>query len=595
MQTIDRISHAALRALIPPPRLQLKDWIEKHMRLPDSVSALPGKVKLWPPQIGIADAISDPAIEKITLVKPVRVGFTTLLTGTIASFIANEPSPILALLPTESDCRGYMVDDLEPIFEATPALHGLLSVEADESGRSTLLSRKFSGGSLKIIPAKAPRNLRRHNVRILVEDEIDAMESSKEGDPTMLAERRTLSFSNRKIIKGSSPVYEDGPILRSYAQSDQRIFECPCPFCGTFFEILWAHIKWQPEMPDTACCECPSCKELIDESHKPAMIAAAKWHINKPEIKGHAGFRLNALVSNLKNASWAKLVAEFLEAKRNPETLQVFVNTILAQGWRENGEELDESALANRGEMFSLEAIPDSVLYITAGVDVQDDRLEVTFLGFSQDEIFVLAHNVIWGNSLTESTWAELDQLLKSEWQHPKGGKLKLECAIIDSGDGGLTDTVYQFCRPRFNRKIFAGKGVAGKRAIVLRSESKKAALFIVGVDEVKSNLFNRLVSGRTIRFSNTLNAEYFAQLTSERKKLTYSRGQPVRTFERKAGFKAEALDCFVYGFAAKHLVNVNVDIRNAQLRQETLPSVGMVAGQVFRSKWLEQGSRSLR
>ena len=235
MQTLKQVRLNALKALIPPQRIPLGEWIEKTMRLPDSVSALPGKVRLWPPQRGIAQAISDPSIERFTLVKPVRVGFTTLLTGTIASFVANEPSPILVLLPTESDARGYMVDDIEPIFSATPSLHGLLSVENDESGRSTLLSRKFPGGSLKIIPAKAPRNLRRHNVRILLEDEIDAMEVTKEGDPTTLAERRTLSFANRKIIKGSSPIYEDGPILRSYGQSDQRIFECPCPHCGAYF------------------------------------------------------------------------------------------------------------------------------------------------------------------------------------------------------------------------------------------------------------------------------------------------------------------------------------------------------------------------
>lgn len=150
---IDRVRASALRALTPPPRLSLSEWIETHMRLPEGVSALPGRVSLWPYQREIADAISDPTLERVTLVKPVRVGFTTLLTGALASYVANEPAPILALLPTEADCRDYTVSDLEPIFEATPALRGLISAEADESGRSTLLSRRFPGGSLKIIAA----------------------------------------------------------------------------------------------------------------------------------------------------------------------------------------------------------------------------------------------------------------------------------------------------------------------------------------------------------------------------------------------------------------------------------------------------------
>ena len=199
----------ALASLKPPQRLPLSTWIESTMRLPESVSALPGRVRLWPYQRAIADAISNPEIERVTLVKPVRVGFSTLLTGAVASFVANEPSPILVLLPTEADCRDYVVSDLEPIFAATADLAGLLTAEADESGRNTLLSRRFPGGSLKIVAAKAPRNLRRHNVRILLMDEVDGMEVTAEGSPLTLAEKRTLSFPNRKIILGSTPTNEE--------------------------------------------------------------------------------------------------------------------------------------------------------------------------------------------------------------------------------------------------------------------------------------------------------------------------------------------------------------------------------------------------
>ena len=73
-ESIDGIRARALTALKPPPRLSLGDWMESHMRLPEGVSALPGRVTLWPYQRGIADAISDPLVERVTLVKPVRVG-----------------------------------------------------------------------------------------------------------------------------------------------------------------------------------------------------------------------------------------------------------------------------------------------------------------------------------------------------------------------------------------------------------------------------------------------------------------------------------------------------------------------------------------
>jgi phage terminase large subunit GpA-like protein len=85
----------ALASLVPPPRLRLSEWIEGEIVLPEGVSALPGRVRLWPYQIGIADAISDPEFERVTVVKPTRVGYTTLLTSATCNFIANEPASAL--------------------------------------------------------------------------------------------------------------------------------------------------------------------------------------------------------------------------------------------------------------------------------------------------------------------------------------------------------------------------------------------------------------------------------------------------------------------------------------------------------------------
>ena len=163
-------------------------------------------MRLWPYQREIADAISDPLVERVSLVKAARVGFTTLLTGAIGAFVANDPAPILVLLPTEADARDYMVSDIEPIFSASPVINGMLMAGEDEFGeRNTLLSRRFAGGSLKIVAAKSPRNLRRHTARVLLIDEADAMEASAEGNPIRLGEKRTQTFPNRKIIVGSTP------------------------------------------------------------------------------------------------------------------------------------------------------------------------------------------------------------------------------------------------------------------------------------------------------------------------------------------------------------------------------------------------------
>ena len=569
MQPIEAVRTRALRALIPPPKTDLATWLESTVHLPDTVSATPGRIRLWPYQRGIAEAISDPDIERVSLVKSVRVGLSTLLTGTVANYVANEPSPILLLLPTEADCRDYAVSDLEPIFDSTPALRGLLHDES-EGGRNTMQSRRFPGGSLKIVSAKSPRNLRRHNVRILLIDEADAMEVTNEGDPIALAEKRTLSFANRKIILGSTPVADDtSNVLRAYRKSDKRIFEVPCPECGERFEILWKDIQWPEGEPEKAFCVCPHNGCVIEESQKFRMAEKGEWRATAPDVKGHAGFRINALVSTLKNASWANLVKEFLEAKKNPDTLQTFVNTILGEGWREAGDELDESELAGRSEAFALDEMPTEVRLLTAGIDVQHDRLECTVLGWTADDaVLVMAHEVFYGDVVNDDTpWQELDALLKTRWAHPLGGSIGIAATAVDSGDGQTLDTVHAFTRPRLARRVVSIKGDAGNRPVIAASKSQASKLWIIGTDTVKGQLFKRLESRKGFRFSETLPAFWFEQFASERRVVRYVKGRPVAEWQRIKGRRAEALDCVVYAYAVRQIVNARMDDLENSLR----------------------------
>jgi len=585
---IQHIRRAALRALIPPPRLRLSTWIEREIRLPEGVSALPGPIKLYPYQTEMADAIGDPTIERVTLVKAVRVGFTTLLTGALASFVANEPAPIMSLLPTEDDARDYLVSDIEPIFAASPALTGLLSGATKEGARDTLLSRRFPGGSLKIVASKSPRNLRRHNVRVLFIDEADAMPVGPEGPPILIAEKRTLSFGNRKIVLGSTPVDSaTSNVLRSYEASDKRVFEVPCPECGEFNEIRWKDIQWPEGEPHKAAYACPHCGSVIEERYKSSMVAKGRWRATAPAVRGHAGFRINALVSPLANASWGKLAAEFLRDKDDPDALRVFVNTILAEGTGEQDTGVDELELFSRVEPFSIGEIPVDVLFMTAGVDVQDDRLEVALVGWDRaGTAYVLDHQIVWGSPDEEETWRELDSLITSRWRHPSGGMLGVDAVAIDSGDGDWTEAVYRFCYPRARRRVMAIKGMSGSRPVIEQSKAKTVGgkPWIVGVDVVKTTIVSRLQRGASIRFSNTLPLVWFEQLASEHKVTRYSRGRPTHRWERKPGRRAEALDCCVYAFAARQVIPNNYDARAAELRLEpTAPA----RPRVIESAWL--------
>lgn len=581
-----------MRALIPPPRTKLSEWIEKEIVLPDDVSALPGPVKLYPFQKGIADAISDPLITRVSVLKSARVGYTTLLVGAIANHVVNDPAPILAVLPTEDDCRRLVVADIEPTFAASPALAATLSGDQQENNRNTMLSRRFAGGSLKVVAAKAPRNLRAHNTRILILDEVDEMENGAQGSPIVLAEKRTMSFPDRKIVLGSTPIYEEtSHVIRAYSRSDKRVYEVPCPECGDHHEIQWKDIQWPEGKPEEAHWCCPSCGSVVEEKHKNRMVEAGRWRATQPQVIGHAGFKLNALISPLTNAAWGELAKEFLAVKSDPVELQGFVNTVLGEGWKETGEELDDTALAARAERFDLDMLPAEVLAITAGIDVQrKDRLEITFIGWDPDgTAYALGHRIIWGAPTDNETWRELDEMLKQRFPHPLGGTLAIDAAAIDSGDGETMEAVYAFAFPRYNRKIVAIKGVSGTRPWIERSRQKIKGgwLWIVGTDGLKSHLTARLSRGNTLRFSDSLPASWYEQIASERIIVRYRRGQPERRFERIPGRLAEALDCTVYAFAVKQLLNINWSSREEQLRNPTISTTAATRPRVIQSDWL--------
>jgi phage terminase large subunit GpA-like protein len=364
----------------PPPEppwdvsRPLSDWIESHVVLPVGRVQDAGPIKLHSYQNGIADAIGDESIERISLIKSVRTGFTTLLNACVAYYAKEKPCNILVVVPTNSDSRDYIVSELEPMFESSPKLRNVLPmIKNTVTNRATMLYRPFPGGSLRIVSARSPRNLRRHSSRVILCDEVDAFTvfgggiSKSEGDSIALAERRSLSFSPRKLISGSTPLETDTSIiLRLYGRSDQRIFEIPCISCHAYFELMWKDIHWERDDPETAHAVCPCCGTLIAETHKTAMVEAGRWRVTCPEVKNHAGFRLNALISPMKNASWNVLVQEFIHCRHKPDLLKVFTTTLLGQSWDSiQGSEFDEDLLSARAEEFSLAAIPKEVISLT--------------------------------------------------------------------------------------------------------------------------------------------------------------------------------------------------------------------------------------
>jgi phage terminase large subunit GpA-like protein len=565
--------------LQPPPHLKLSEWSEENIVLPEGQSVRPGRLLHWPYMRDILDAIGDRDLERVTVQKSARVGFSKSLIFAIAAAAATNPAPIILLVPTDPDARRFAVEEVEPIFESSPALKGLLK-RGRSDGRNTLLRKSLlGGGSIKILSARAPRKLRAHDAKFLFVDEADGMEITAEGDPISIATGRTFAHGDRKIVVGSTPTEEGVSFIeRQFEESDQRIFEVPCPACGAFFEIVWEeHIKWPQDETgyrfDQAYCECPHCQHAIQERDKPAMVHAGRWRATKPEVLNHAGFRINALVSLLPNAAWSKLAAEFVKAKRGgPAELQPFVNLVLGRPWRLALRRVDADTLSDRAEPIGLTRIPPEVLLLTVGTDVQDNRIEAVVIGWSlQGAPTALAHVVFQGNTLEDEVWKTFDTWLKSKWRHPNGGLMAVDACAIDSGGReGRTQKVYDWCAARASRNVFAIKGQPNARPVwkradkVLGIKQTQVPLFNVGVDVVKTVVLDAIANEpftehgerrqNALRYSDDLPEGFYEQITNEVRKVKYEHNRPKIVFEvKRAGLPTEGLDCLVYGFAVKH------------------------------------------
>lgn len=566
--------------MMPPPDLNYCEWAAQYFVLADVSSSQPGKFRPWPYQREPLFEMGNPLMPRVTWQKSARIGYTKCLVAALAARAATAPCAMILLVPTDDDARGYAVDEIEPAFDQTPELRGLISEDRSE-GRNTLTRKTIAGGgSLKILAAKSPRNLRRHDAKMLFVDEEDGMVVTPEGDAVMLAERRTFAHPDRKIIRGSTPTTELlSSIARAYGESDQRVFEIPCPHCHRFFELTWQLIKWPKDQPDGAYALCPHCDAAIDERFKSQMVnegGERGWLITRPDIKGHAGFRSNTLVSLFTNARWPLLAAEFLKARRaGASELQVFANTIEGRVWKTSLDDIDDHTLRKWVEDFGImpdqetgkSRIPVDCLLILAAVDTQDDRFEIGYFGFSQTEMYFLDHQVIWGDPAEPATTEALDaMLMHPTFEHPNGWMMKIEGAAVDS-QGHRTQAVYNFCWPRMAKRIYPIKGIAGSRRIWTAAE--KGKLMLVGHDEAKTTVLNRLAVPPTdkdgkplpgrLHLSVDLPDTTFEQLTAEKRVVRYIRSVPVIEFvRRRPGMPNEALDLACYAWALRQSMRVN-------------------------------------
>ncbi|MCS7316503.1 MAG: phage terminase large subunit family protein, partial [Bryobacteraceae bacterium] len=297
------------------------------------------------------------------------------------------------------------------------------------------------------------------------------------------------------------------------------------------------------------------CEHPHENWQKTEMLARGEWRATAAGDGKTRGYHISALYAPVGWPGWPDLAREFLEARKTRETLQVFVNTVLGETWRDEAAvPLEADALYARREPFAAEA-PAGVVLITAGADVQADRIECEVVGWGAgEESWSLGYFVLHGDTGQPEVWADLDRLLARQWRHESGLLLPVAAACIDAGFE--TATVIEFCSARRGRRIWAVKGASGfgkpiwpRRATT--GGRHRGELFLIGADSAKERVYSRLRVERPgpgyCHFPLDRQRDWFEQLVSER--IVVERGE--RKFSRPAGTRNEALDARAYATAA--------------------------------------------
>lgn len=562
--------------LKPPPELTLSQWADRYRMLSAESSAEPGR---WhtdkaPYQREIMDAIGDAHIRRVVIMCAAQLGKTELLLNILGYFMAYAPAPILVMQPTLDMGQTFSKDRLAPMIRDTPVLRGLVDVKSRYAG-NTILKKNFPGGHITIVGANSATGLASRPIKVLLADEVDRYPGSAgtEGDPLSLAQKRQTTFWDKKTVMVSTPVIKGhSRIETEYNQSTREEWNVPCPECGHYQPFVWANLIFDPDdLQKEIVYKCERCGCVSNEYRWKQQSQQGRFVAENPGAETR-GFHLNTLASTF--CGWKEIVQKFIVAKEqldqgNPEGMKVWVNTELGETWEERGEQVEDTELFNRREIYDA-VVPEEVLVLTAGVDVQDDRFEVEIVGWGVGkESWGIRYQKIYGDMLKEQVWEDLDAFLQTVWCKKDGTALRIISCCIDSG-GHHTDQVYRFTKERYERGVWAIKGKGGAEVPYIRNPTTnnrvKTPLFIIGVDAGKVLLYQRLrhntkgpnychfPANEEAGYDET----YFKGLTSEKMVVRFRKGRSVTVWELKdSKYKRnEPLDLRNYATAALEIAN---------------------------------------
>ena len=567
----------ALQMLCPPEQLTVSEWAQRYRIVDSKSSAMPGKWNnsITPYLVGIMDEFNNYETEVIILCKPTQVGGTEVLQNMIGYIVMQDPSPAMIVYPTDVLAKSISENRLQPMLTAIP------EIKKRFHENSAMLELQFDGMYLSLAGSNSPSGLASKPIRILMMDEVDKYPgaSSREADPIKLAMERTKTFHNRKIFMTSTPTIRTGHIWRAKEGADiEKHYFVPCTHCGEFIEFFFKNIRFPDDetmsyadRAEVAVYVCQKCGCIITDNDKHSMLRLGEWRIVRHNTKyaRTVAFWMNTLYSPF--VRWADIAKEFLLTKDNPEELQNFTNSWLAEPWEDTKLKTNADLVMERQTELPALIVPEWAKLLTGGVDVQENSLYWTIRAWGD---FLTSQNIAHGQALS---FEEVDRMMNLEYMTEKGTPMIVNLCLVDSGD--QTDMVYDFCASHSDYCL-PSKGSSHaqlshyKLSRINKEGSRAYGMTLVLIDTEK---YKDMSAGRMKRENGRgswmvyadCDYEYAVQVTAEHKVNVKRNGVTRQVWQKKHSHGGNhLLDAEVYAMAAADVLGV----RTLHLEQEEIP-----------------------
>jgi len=577
-------------------------WARAHRRLSAKASARPGVYNpdITPWVAGIHEALDDPEVFEVNCQKSAQVAWTDgVLLNYLGRRIDLEPCPMIVMFAKDQAAKEFNSEKFEPMVEATPRLADKIPVTKSRDRNNRWQFKGFPGGFLKFVGSNSASSVKSTPAPVTAVEEPDDCNENVDGqgDTITLLRERSKTFARRKMIFGGTPTLEGfSRIASAYKASDQRKFFVPCPHCNELQVLMWENVKWASDpqaqheiygqaIPSTARYTCVHCGSLWTDAEKNRAVRKGHWRA-EAAFHGVAGFYINELYAPFPGSTMPRLVEKFLAAqyeleRGNDTKMRSFRNNTEGLPYAVHSDVPPGDELKLRAEAYEEMTVPHGGLIVTAGVDVQHDRLAVVIRAWGRgEESWLVYFGEIFGSTLNPAggAWTDLDALLTREFRHATGAVLRLAAATIDGSDGSRTEIVNAYVRMRRHLHYMSGKGASeqtdDRREIFappkkvdtgrnFRAAKRGLEVFIVGVNRAKDLILENRVKlagsgpGR-MHWYATVRPDYWEQLTSE-VKAPSATNRNRKVWKKKAGVRNEGLDAEVYALHAARSVKTNL------------------------------------